>query len=77
MNYDEVFGDESKIKPRTVDDKWKEHSDEIFDWISNFAPSFPRAKDVIMIYVMDLSYSRAGISHALKRLERYYKEEIG
>jgi hypothetical protein len=29
---------------------------------------------VVMLYVTDMSFSRAGISHALKRLEKYYKE---
>ena len=29
---------------------------------------------VVMLYVPDMSVSRAGISHALKRLERFYAE---
>ena len=27
---------------------------------------------VVMLYVTDMSISRAGISHALKRLEKFY-----
>ncbi|REK56655.1 MAG: hypothetical protein DWQ49_09805 [Bacteroidetes bacterium] len=29
---------------------------------------------VVMLYVPDMTISRAGISHALKRLEQYYKQ---
>jgi hypothetical protein len=29
---------------------------------------------VVMLYVTDMSISRSGISHALKRLEKYYQE---
>ena len=28
---------------------------------------------VVMLYVTDMSFSRSGISHALKRLEKYYE----
>lgn len=30
---------------------------------------------VVMLYVPDMSISRAGISHALKRLEQHYRSE--
>lgn len=29
---------------------------------------------IVMLYVPDMTISRAGISHALKRLEKHYKD---
>lgn len=52
-------------------------SDTIFMQITtgDFS-SFEEAQTVIAhFYVPDGSVSRAGISHALKRLERHFKEE--
>ena len=51
-------------------------SDAIFTAISTSnARDFKEAeKMVVMFYAMDLTISRAGISHALKRLEKFYKE---
>lgn len=51
-------------------------SDVIFTQVSaagfdNFAEA---NRVVVTIYVPDMSVSRAGISHALKRLEKYYAE---
>lgn len=52
-------------------------SDTIFTAISTSgAIDFKDAERmVVMLYVMDMSFSRAGISHALKRLEKFYKEK--
>lgn len=52
-------------------------SDTIFTAISTSgAIDFKDAeKMVVMMYVMDMSFSRAGISHALKRLEKFYSEK--
>jgi len=49
-------------------------SDIIFTAISTSgARDYKEAERmVVMAYVMDMSFSRAGISHALKRLERFY-----
>lgn len=51
-------------------------SDTIFTAISTSdARDFKEAeKIVVTFYAMDLTISRAGISHALKRLEKFYKE---
>lgn len=51
-------------------------SDTIFTQISNgdFDDFKMAEQAVVMLYVMDMSFSRAGISHALKRLERFYAE---
>lgn len=51
-----------------------EDSDIIFTAISTSAySSFKEAEQAVaMMYVTDPSFSRAGISHALKRLERHY-----
>lgn len=52
-------------------------SDMIFTQITN--GDFHDMKEVndavVMLYVMDMSISRAGISHALGRLERHYAEK--
>ncbi len=51
-------------------------SDIIFTAITSgdFA-IFEQAQQMVEIrYVADLSFSRAGIYHALKRLEKYYAE---
>jgi len=52
-------------------------SDMIFTIITNgdFA-NFHEANDaVVMLFVMDMSVSRSGISHALGRLQKHYKEK--
>ena len=53
-----------------------EDSDAIFTAIStgNFDNFKQAERMVVMAYVTDMSFSRAGISHALKRLKRFYKE---
>jgi hypothetical protein len=54
-------------------------SDIIFTAISTSgARDFKEAeKMVVMGYVTDMSFSRAGVSHALKRLEKHYNQEVG
>lgn len=49
-------------------------SEMIFKQITNGDfDNFEQVKQaVVMLYVMDMSISRAGISHALKRLEAHY-----
>ena len=51
-------------------------SDTIFTAISTGDfDNFNQARSaVVMLYVMDMSFSRSGISHALKRLERFHEE---
>jgi len=53
-----------------------EDSDSIFTAIStgNFDNFKQAERMVVMAYVADMSFSRSGISHALKRLERFYAE---
>lgn len=60
----------------TVEQQQKD-SDMIFTQISSGDfDDFKMAESaVLMLYVMDQTISRAGISHALKRLERHYKGE--
>jgi len=57
-------------------EKQMEDSDTIFTAVST--GDFDNYKDaesiVAMAYVTDMSFSRAGIAHALKRLEKYYRE---
>ena len=49
-------------------------SDTIFTAVSTGAfDDFEEAKQVVvMLYIPDMSFSRSGISHALKRLEGFY-----
>ena len=52
-------------------------SDLIFTTISTSgARNFKEANRMIVFaYIMDLSFSRSGISHALKRLEKFYSKK--
>jgi len=54
--------------------KWLNDSDIIFTAISTSDfETFKEAETaIVMLYVTDMSFSRAGISHALKRLEKFY-----
>ena len=48
-------------------------SDTIFLQITSAFDSIEDAKAaIVLFYVPDPSFSRAGICHALKRLEKYY-----
>jgi len=58
-----------------IENKWQEHSDRVFTAISTSASDYNMAQQMVMLYVLDTSTSRAGISHALKRLEQHYKKE--
>ncbi|WP_299075624.1 hypothetical protein [uncultured Paraglaciecola sp.] len=51
-------------------------SDRIFTAIStgDFDDYQQAEQAVVMFYITDLSFSRSGISHALKRLEKHYAE---
>ena len=61
--------------PETSEQQQKD-SDTVFTAIStgNFENFEQAQQAVVMFYVTDLSISRAGISHALKRLERHYSK---
>jgi hypothetical protein len=54
-------------------------SDMIFTQVSTgrFSNFEEARRLVVMLYVPDMSISRAGISHALKRLERHYQSLTG
>ena len=53
-------------------------SDIIFTAISTGSfDNFQQAESaVVMLYVTDMSFSRSGISHALKRLEKHYAQGV-
>ena len=56
-------------------EKQMSDSDIIFTAVSNSADNMEEAnRMVVMAYVMDMEFSRAGISHALKRLENHYRQ---
>ena len=64
------------MKEETYEQQMKD-SETIFTAISTSGvDNFKDAERMIVFaYVTDMSFSRAGISHALKRLERFYEEQ--
>jgi len=52
-------------------------SDRVFNAISTGSyDNYKQAEQaVVMFYVMDMSFSRSGISHALSRLKRHFDEK--
>ena len=61
-----------------MNEQQMQDSDTIFTAISTGDyDNFDMAKRAVFaIYIPDLSFSRAGISHALKRLEKFYRRPI-
>lgn len=57
-------------------DKQMEDSEIVFTAVSTGAfDSFEQAQQAVcLFYVPDMSFSRPGIAHALKRLETFYKQ---
>lgn len=53
----------------------KTQTEQIFNVISTSAENLEEAKDMLMLYILDISFSRDSISHALKLLEEYYSKE--
>lgn len=56
---------------------WRRDSDMVFTAISTSgAENYEQAQDmVVLFYVPSMDVSRAGISHALKRLEKFYADK--
>jgi hypothetical protein len=56
-------------------EKWKHDSDIIFTAVStgDFGNYQEAESAVVALYMPDMSFDRAGISHALKRLAKYYE----
>ena len=53
-------------------------SDMIFTQISTSAiDNFEEAERLLVMYIMDMTISRAGISHARGRLKQYYENGQG
>jgi len=61
--------------PETIEQQTLD-SEMIFQQItSGDFTSYSEAEQAVMkIYVIDVTISRAGISHALKRLEKYFRK---
>jgi len=57
---------------------WQKDSDTVFTAVStaDYATIEEAKMVVVMMYVPDMSFSRAGISHALKRLEKHFDKSI-
>jgi hypothetical protein len=58
-------------------DDWQRDSDMIFTQITtgDFDDFAIAQRAVCVIYAPDMTISRGGIAHALKRLERHYAQE--
>jgi hypothetical protein len=56
---------------------WLADSDQVFEAIttSGFETIEEAKQCLVVMYMPDLSFSRAGISHALKRLEAHYRDK--
>lgn len=56
--------------------KQMKDSDTVFTAISTaeYANFETARRAIVLLYVPDMSFSRGGISHALKRLERHYRD---
>ena len=56
---------------------WEKDSDTIYTAISTSgALNYKDAEEmVVLFYVPDLSFQRAGICHALKRLKKFYRDQ--
>ena len=62
--------------PETLQQQTRD-SDMIFTQISGAFENADEAKQaILLLYVPDMSISRAGISHALGRIERHYAGRI-
>ena len=63
-----------KKPPETTEQMMKD-SDMIFTQMTTSIFNYEEVKRfLVSVYVTDLTISRAGISHAMKRLEEYYSE---
>jgi hypothetical protein len=64
--------------PETLDQQMKD-SNLVYNQITLAGiKTYKEAERMIVyLYVPDISISRAGISHALKRLEKFYSERTG
>lgn len=59
-----------------MSDSWEKDSDTVFNVVSEAARTIDEAKQMVAVfYLPDMEFSRAGISHALKRLERHYQQQ--
>jgi len=63
------------VSDETYENQMKD-SDMIFTQISSgdFESYGEAERLIVVLYVPDMSISRAGISHAMKRLERHYAD---
>ena len=57
---------------------WQKDSDIIFDAITRgkFSLYEDARRSVVVLYIPDLTFSRAGICHALKRLKAHFTGRI-
>lgn len=71
LNYRTVHAETGEVVKSNL--KWEHDSNLIFTAVSTSAADITEAKKLVVFgYVPDMSFSRAGISHALKRLEEHY-----
>lgn len=68
------------MKPEPIprkESRWRADSDMIFTQIStgNFDDYAMAERAICLLYVPDLTITRAGIAHAAKRLEKFYEDQ--
>lgn len=68
---------EESTRPKESYDIMMKDSNRVFKTMSTsgFKTYKEAEQAVVVFYFTDMSYSRAGICHALKRLEKFYEEK--
>lgn len=56
-----------------MSEEWEQDSDRVFKALKNMESYEDCETAVTLLYIPDLSFSRAGLCHALKRLEKHFK----
>jgi hypothetical protein len=55
-----------------MSEQWEQDSDRVFKALSGMGSYKDCEQAVTMLYIPDLSFSRAGLCHALNRLEKHF-----
>jgi len=58
-----------------MSEEWEQDSDRVFKALSGMGSYKDCEQAVTMLYIPDLSFSRAGLCHALKRLEKHFETQ--
>ena len=55
-----------------MSEEWEEDSDRVFKALKNMGSYKECEQAVTLLYIPDMSFSRAGLCHALNRLEKHF-----